>query len=194
MNPHPLVQKIGLRTSLPIRAEQPACCKSAAIFVFSPTRAVGRFETRQRRKIPAVLETAVTRQVVLRVPAERAFAAFVDLSDVLAWLADGAVIWAGRKDDDVEVARASGGDSGSGHAVWETEKLHVASGWTDASHVGWFRSLFDQFADAILHHDFVSHETESSVRCVELITNAYASALDASRERTLPSASLVRVA
>lgn len=39
-----------------------------------------------------MLETAVTRQVLLRVPAGRAFSAFVDLSDVLSWLADGAVI------------------------------------------------------------------------------------------------------
>ena len=39
-----------------------------------------------------MFEGAVTRQVTLRVTPERAFAAFVELSDVLAWLADGAVI------------------------------------------------------------------------------------------------------
>jgi uncharacterized protein YndB with AHSA1/START domain len=39
-----------------------------------------------------VREGAVTREVLVRVTPERAFAAFVDLSDVLAWLADGAVI------------------------------------------------------------------------------------------------------
>jgi hypothetical protein len=55
----------------------------------------------------------------------------------------------------------------------------------DASHVHWFRSLFDQFAEAIRKGDFVSHETESSLRCVELITSAYASAVDGSRERAL---------
>lgn len=37
-------------------------------------------------------EAAVARQVTLRVSPERAFDAFVELSDVLAWLADGAVI------------------------------------------------------------------------------------------------------
>jgi uncharacterized protein YndB with AHSA1/START domain len=45
-----------------------------------------------RRKIHTVREAAVTRDVLVQVPPERAFAAFVDLSDVLAWLADGAVI------------------------------------------------------------------------------------------------------
>jgi uncharacterized protein YndB with AHSA1/START domain len=39
-----------------------------------------------------VSEGAVTRDVLVRVSPERAFAAFVELSDVLAWLADGAVI------------------------------------------------------------------------------------------------------
>ncbi|HEX7616966.1 MAG TPA: SRPBCC domain-containing protein [Thermoanaerobaculia bacterium] len=37
-------------------------------------------------------EDAVTRDVLVRVSPERAFDAFVELSDVLAWLADGAVI------------------------------------------------------------------------------------------------------
>ena len=35
---------------------------------------------------------AVTRQIHVRVPPARAFAAFVDVGDVLNWLADGAVI------------------------------------------------------------------------------------------------------
>lgn len=39
-----------------------------------------------------MFEGAVTRQVTLSVSTERAFAAFVELSDVLSWLADGAVI------------------------------------------------------------------------------------------------------
>ena len=51
----------------------------------------------------------------------------------------------------------------------------------DASHVGWFRSLFDQFAAAIARDDFVEQETpKPSVRCVELISAAYASARDRS--------------
>ena len=88
------------------------------------------------------------------------------------------------EDDDVEVA-VMNGDAHEGHVMWEMKKQRIASEWMDASHVGWFRSLFDQFAEAIRTDDFVSHETESSVRCVELITTAYDSARDGSRERAL---------
>jgi predicted dehydrogenase len=88
------------------------------------------------------------------------------------------------EDDDVEVA-VMNGEPGEAQMMWEMKKQRVASEWMDASHVGWFRSLFDQFAEAIAKDDFVSRETESSARCVELITTAYASALDRSRERAL---------
>lgn len=96
------------------------------------------------------------------------------------------------EDDDVEVAVMNGDPAGQ--TTFRLEKHEVASGWMDASHVGWFRSLLDQFAGAVHRDDFVSHETESSVRCVELITSAYASALDGSRERGLSQTPLVRVA
>jgi predicted dehydrogenase len=93
------------------------------------------------------------------------------------------------EDDDVEVAvmneDAHDVSRERGPAVWEMKKQKIASEWMDASHVGWFRSLFDQFAAAIRADDFVSRETESSVRCIELITEAYASALDRCRERPL---------
>jgi predicted dehydrogenase len=99
------------------------------------------------------------------------------------------------EDDDIEVSRAcKSGGVGSERVAWETEKLSVASGWMDSSHVSWFRSLFDEFADTVFRRDFVSRETESSVRCVELITSAYDSAIDSSRERALSNAPLVRVA
>jgi predicted dehydrogenase len=97
------------------------------------------------------------------------------------------------EDDDVEVA-VMNGEPDQGQTTWKLEKHEIASGWMDASHVGWFRSLLDQFADAIRLDDFVSRETESSVRCVEVITSAYASAHDGSRERRLSQAPLVRVA
>ncbi len=97
------------------------------------------------------------------------------------------------EDDDVEVA-VMNGETDEGQTTWKVEKQEVASGWMDASHVGWFRSLLEQFADAVRREDFVSRETESSVRCVELITMAYASALHGSRELTLSQTPLVRVA
>jgi predicted dehydrogenase len=102
------------------------------------------------------------------------------------------------EDDDVEIAVMNaegngnghanghlGNGNGGGHVAWEMKKAKIASEWMDASHVHWFRSLFGRFADAIRSDDFVSHETEASVRCVELITSAYASAVDGSRERAL---------
>ena len=92
------------------------------------------------------------------------------------------------EDDDVEVAVMTNGDVADGPAqppCWQLKKKRIASEWMDASHVGWFRSMLGQFAEAIATNDFVSQETEASVRCVELITTAYASALDGSRERSL---------
>jgi predicted dehydrogenase len=96
------------------------------------------------------------------------------------------------EDDDVEVAVMSGGDGRSRNGsrqpdrvMWEMKQQRIASEWMDASHVGWFRPMFDQFAQAIGQHDFLSKETESSVRCVELITTAYLSAREHSRERAL---------
>jgi predicted dehydrogenase len=88
------------------------------------------------------------------------------------------------EDDDVEVATLSGGVNGNG-VLWERKKQQIESGWMDPSHVGWFQSLFGEFATAVHTGNFASVETESSLRCVELITNAYASALDGSRERAL---------
>jgi predicted dehydrogenase len=88
------------------------------------------------------------------------------------------------EDDDVELAVMNGA-AGAGQVMWEMKKQKVASEWMDASHVGWFRSLFEQFAAAITRDEFVGKETEDSVRCIELISTAYASARDRSIERPL---------
>ncbi len=87
------------------------------------------------------------------------------------------------EDDDLEVAVMSGASAGP--VTWETKKQKIASEWMDASHVGWFRSLFDDFAAAVDRDDFFGKETEDSVRCIELISTAYASARDRSIERPL---------
>jgi len=89
------------------------------------------------------------------------------------------------EDDDVEIALMIGDANNSSPATWEMKKTRVSSEWKDAGHAGWFRSMFDEFAGAIDARDYVSRETEASVRCVDLITTAYASALDGSRERDL---------
>jgi predicted dehydrogenase len=91
------------------------------------------------------------------------------------------------EDDDVEVAVMTSPTGAP--ATWETTKHKISSDWMDASHVGWFRSLFNQFATAIAEDDFFGKELETSVRCVELITTAYASSRDRSIERPLVPAS-----
>jgi predicted dehydrogenase len=90
------------------------------------------------------------------------------------------------EDDDVEVAlRGEELPARERAGAAAPTRQKVASDWKDASHVGWFRSLFDDFAAAIARRDYVSRDTEASVRCVELISAAYASALDGCRERAL---------
>ena len=89
------------------------------------------------------------------------------------------------EDDDVEVAVRTSGVSPTDRATWRRENHKVASDWMDASHVGWFRSVFDDFGRAIAADEYVGHEAEAGARCVELITSAYASAQDRSREYVL---------
>jgi predicted dehydrogenase len=91
------------------------------------------------------------------------------------------------EDDDVEVAvMARTGATGTSKKVtWELKKEQISSEWMDAGHSVWFRSLFDQFKHAIETRDFVNREARDSIRCVELIATAYASAEDGSRELSL---------
>ena len=62
----------------------------------------------------------------------------------------------------------------------------------DSSHVTWFNSLFDDFKGAIEREEFVGREAEEAFLCVQLISTAYASARDGSRE--LPLAGLAALA
>ncbi len=75
-----------------------------------------------------------------------------------------------------------------GAVGWETHRERIASDWMDASHTVWFRSLFEQFAAAVAAGDWAGKEAETSLRCVELITTAYASAERGSRELPLGGA------
>jgi predicted dehydrogenase len=87
------------------------------------------------------------------------------------------------EDDDVETV--VGQRSADGGIAWETRRERFDSDWMDASHTLWFRSLFEQFAAAVAAGDWAGREAESSLRCVELITTAYASAESGSRELPL---------
>lgn len=83
------------------------------------------------------------------------------------------------EDDDLEISimkSTSGPDVAQGAVKWETEKRSIASDWMDASHVGWFNSLFDQFQEAIRVGDYVGREAQEAYRCIEIITQSYRSA------------------
>jgi predicted dehydrogenase len=88
------------------------------------------------------------------------------------------------EDDDVEVCvmkRAAG----STRVTWERTRESIPSDWMDAGHSIWFASLFTQFRAAIEERDWAGREAKDSLACVELISAAYASARDSSRERML---------
>jgi len=91
-------------------------------------------------------------------------------------------------DDDLQLAvmkATQGPDVAQGAVSWETEKLRIDSHWMDASHVSWFNSLFDQFRAAIQKGDWVGKEARESYLCIQLISTAYRSAAEGSRELPL---------
>jgi predicted dehydrogenase len=93
-------------------------------------------------------------------------------------------------DDDLQLAMmktTQGPDVAQGAVTWEVEKLSIDSHWMDASHVSWFNSLFDQFKTAIETGDFVGKEAREAFLCIQLITTAYRSAGEGSRELPLSS-------
>jgi predicted dehydrogenase len=88
-------------------------------------------------------------------------------------------------DDDLQIAvmrRTDGPDVAQGAIEWQVEKRSIASNWMDASHVGWFNSLFDQFKKAIAGNDFVGREAREAYLCIQLITHAYRSAQSGCQE------------
>ena len=89
------------------------------------------------------------------------------------------------EDDNIEVATQVPGDERGPATKWTFEREEIPSDWMDSSHVTWFNSLFDEFKGAIARHDFVGKEARESFLCVQLITTAYASARDGSRELPL---------
>lgn len=88
------------------------------------------------------------------------------------------------EDDDIQVA-VMGEQPRSGQTAWELQTKKVSSQWMDASHVGWFRSMFGDFARAIDQKDIVGRSAENALRCIEVISSAYQSNRDASRERSV---------
>lgn len=91
-------------------------------------------------------------------------------------------------DDDMQIAlmkQTKGPDVAQGAVTWDVEKRSIASHWMDASHVSWFNSLFDQFKTAIEKNDYVGKEAREAYLCIQLISAAYTSAQEGSRELPL---------
>jgi predicted dehydrogenase len=91
-------------------------------------------------------------------------------------------------DDDMQISiqeKTSGPDVAQGAIRWNTEKKTIESDWMDASHVTWFNAMFDQFITAIQQNDYVGKEAQEAYRCIEIITQAYASAKQGCQELKL---------
>jgi predicted dehydrogenase len=85
------------------------------------------------------------------------------------------------EDDAVEVSTMDAPDRPE-KTTWTQHEESISSSWMDASHAGWFASMLGEFQAAMDGGEFVSRNTEDALRCVELISAAYASAADGSRE------------
>jgi predicted dehydrogenase len=88
------------------------------------------------------------------------------------------------EDDAVEVATQETRYDGS--IGWRFDREEISSDWMDSSHVTWFNSMFDDFLGCIARRDFVGKEAREAFLCVQLISTAYASAREDSRELPLP--------
>jgi predicted dehydrogenase len=88
------------------------------------------------------------------------------------------------EDEDIELAVLEAGPgvvAPGSPGKWRFEKRVAPSDWMDASHVGWFGSLFDEFRAAIANQDFVGKDAREACLCIELIERAYRSAQEGSR-------------
>lgn len=93
-------------------------------------------------------------------------------------------------DDELELALLKEGPSEAGPGRWHKERRSIASNWMDASHKSWFGSLFEGFRQAIEADDFVGRDAREAYLCIELITAAYRSAAEGSREIQLSALSI----
>lgn len=97
-------------------------------------------------------------------------------------------------DDDLELALLQEGPKANLPGRWKKEKRRIASDWMDASHTSWFDSLFDGFQRAIDEDDFTGRDAREAYLCTQIITAAYRSAREGSREVRLEGLSpLVRM-
>ena len=101
------------------------------------------------------------------------------------------------EDEDVELAVLEAGPgvvAPGSPGQWRFERRVAKSDWMDASHVGWFSSLFDEFRGAIARSEYLGKDAREACLCVELIERAYRSAAEGSRVVELPEATMDRAA
>jgi predicted dehydrogenase len=94
------------------------------------------------------------------------------------------------EDEDVELAVLEAGPgvvAPGSPGKWRFERRVAPSNWMDASHVGWFSSLFDEFRSAIAREEYVGKDAMEACLCVDLIERAYQSAAEGSRQLEAPS-------
>ena len=89
------------------------------------------------------------------------------------------------EDDHLEVAQLKANGLRSYRAEWDFTRREVPSDWMDSSHATWFESLFGEFRTAIDTGDFAGTEAQQALLCVQVITTAYRSAGESSREVSL---------
>ena len=80
------------------------------------------------------------------------------------------------EDDDIELSVRV-----TGNAAAHVERMNAASNWMDASHAAWFRTLQEEFAQAIVVGELVGKNAREAFLCVQLIETAYASSRAGSR-------------
>ena len=88
------------------------------------------------------------------------------------------------EDEDIELAILEAGPgvvAPGSPGKWRFEKRVAPSDWMDASHVGWFSSLFDEFRAAIAKQDFVGKDAREAYLCIQLIERAYRSSREGSK-------------
>jgi predicted dehydrogenase len=95
------------------------------------------------------------------------------------------------EDDDIEVAVMGEPQPAAPGAIpkstaWDLKTKKVASEWMDAGHAGWFRTMFPEFVTAMDRREIIGKPAQNALRCLEVITTAYESANDESRERRIP--------
>lgn len=86
------------------------------------------------------------------------------------------------EEDHIEVAHMRPDPSRSYQGAWEFERRTISSDWMDSSHSSWFDSLFNEFRSAIDAGNYVGEDAQIAYECIQLITAAYASAAEQSRE------------